>query len=785
VTQPRVRAAPSSRAFLPLLSVMLFVTGACGLVYQQLWMRELSLVFGVTIYAAATVLASFMAGLALGSWLAGRAVDRARRPLAWYGTIEILVGVAALLTPAAMEAVEWVYVELAGGTDTSIGLLTALRFALGFAVLLVPSTMMGASMPIVVKSSVLEAVDLGARAGWLYAVNTAGAIVGTLLAGFVLIGEFGLWATFLIAAAANGVVGLTAIVTSLRLGPARRTAAVAREEQRAPVDEIVSPAPTLTVRRVVLCVFAVSGFVSLALEIVWFRVLVLYLESNTYAFSAMLATVLAGIAIGSALVTPFLRRRADWISRLIGLEVALAVVALTSLWFLGQSYDVADFVGNAYVPGTIPGNRFTVIASLLAIFPSALLMGIAFPIGLMIWGSTGETTTTEAGRHVGTFYAWNLTGAIAGSIVAGFVLVPEFGTRASVVFLASCLLVAALALAAVAPSRERVALGATGAVAFVIGLVLMVPDPYAAALEHRHPGERLVWSEEGIQTTVAVQQGTDGSRRMLLDGLPQANTAPDVVALHRLIGALPVALHPQPDDALVIGLGGGVTAGAAATTGADSVLVVELSDEVVDGARYFRRVNDGVTNRRDVRFRIDDGRNFLLLTDRKYDVITADIIQPQHAGAGKVWSVEYWELARDALADEGLMLQWVGRDRDEHVYKMIVRSFLEVFPDATLWADGQLLVAGRGPLQVNEDTLARKFSDPRIADALRRSGINGPDDILALYTAGPRELRRFVDGGPRLTDDRPRIEYYRSLPERGAPVDLTSVRGDVTEVLEG
>jgi spermidine synthase len=766
-----------------LLSAMLFVTGACGLVYQQLWMRELSLVFGVTIYAAATVLASFMAGLALGSWLAGRAVDRARRPLAWYGTIEILVGVAALLTPAAMEAVETVYVEVAGGTDTSLGLLTALRFALGFVVLLVPSTMMGASMPIVVKSSVLEAVDLGARAGWLYSVNTAGAIVGTLLAGFVLIGEFGLWATFLIAAAANGVVGITAIVTSLRLGPARRTTAAAPRE-RTPSADVVSPEPSPTVRRVVLCVFAVSGFVALALEIVWFRVLVLYLESNTYAFSAMLATVLAGIASGSAVVTPFLRRRADWISRLVGVEVALAVVALTSLWFLGQSYDVADLVGSEYVPGTIPGNRFTVVASVLAIFPSALLMGIAFPVGLMIWGSTGDTTATEAGRHVGTFYAWNLTGAIAGSIVAGFVLVPEFGTRASVVFLASCLLVAALVLAAAAPSRERLALGATGAVAFVIAFVLMVPDPYAAALEHRHPGERVVWSEEGIQTTVAVQQGTDGSRRMLLDGLPQANTAADVVALHRLIGALPVALHAQPDDALVIGLGGGVTAGAAVTSGAESVLVVELSDEVVEGARFFRRVNDRVTRHPDVRFRIDDGRNFLLLTDRKYDVITADIIQPQHAGAGKVWSVEYWKLARDALARDGLMLQWIGRDRDEHVYKMIVRSFLEVFPNATLWADGQLLVAGRGPLQVNGDALARKFSDPGIAAALRRSGINDPDDLLALYTAGPSELRRFVNGGPRLTDDRPRIEYYRSLPERGAPVNLASLRGDVNEVLD-
>jgi spermidine synthase len=174
----------------------------------------------------------------------------------------------------------------------------------------------------------------------------------------------------------------------------------------------------------------------------------------------------------------------------------------------------------------------------------------------------------------------------------------------------------------------------------------------------------------------------------------------------------------------------------------------------------------------------------MLVTDEKYDVITADIIQPQHAGAGKVWSKQYWQLARDHLTDDGIMLQWVGgADRPDSVYKMIVRTFLEVFPNATAWANGQLLVGTKGPLQLDRDTLRRTLADPRFAEARAAAGITSVDSLLGLYTAGPAELRRFAGKGPLLTDDRPRIEYYRSLPQGEAFVDLSGLRGNVADVV--
>lgn len=769
---------------LPLLAAALFVTGACGLVYQQLWLRELSLVFGVTVYAAATVLAAFMAGLALGSWLAGRLIDRARRPLLWFGLCELAVGAVALVTPAALRLIEDLYVGLSGGPDTPLAVLTVLRLVLGFTVLLLPATLMGASMPVVIRAAVSHSDELGSRTALLYAVNTTGAIVGTLAAGFYLIGEFGVWTTFVIAATGNVVVGVISMAVSGRIG--------VREPG---LDEVAAPAsdaastpwlPRLGVgaQRAVLAVFVVSGFATLALEIVWFRVLVLYLESNTYAFSAMLATVLFGIALGSAVVTPFLRRRADWYTVLIVLEGLLAVVALGSLAVLAEAYQVIDLVGPAYDPFTQPSGRFTVVASLLTVFPSAFLMGVAFPIGVLLWGNTGDADAGDTGRRVGLFYAGNLIGAIAGSLVAGFVLVPLIGMQGSVIFCAALVLGSALLLVAMAPDRARLTAAGVASVAFVVVAVAFVPDPYAAALANRHPGSTVEWSKEGVQTTVSVQVEPDGSRRMYLDGLPQASTAPDVVNLHRIIGTLPIVLHPDPKNALVVGLGGGVTAGAAAAAGDARVHVVELSDEVIDGAAYFDDVNYRVTSRDNVDFRVDDGRNYMLITDEKYDVITADIIQPQHAGAGKVWSKQYWQLARDHLTDDGIMLQWVGgADRPDSVYKMIVRTFLEVFPNATAWANGQLLVGTEGPLQLDRATLRRTLADPRFAEARAAAGITSVDALLGLYTAGPAELRRFAGKGPLLTDDRPRIEYYRSLPKDEPFVDLSGLRGNVADVV--
>src|SRR5215207_6654419 len=500
----------------PTLLLLFFASGACGLVYQQLWVRLLSLVFGVTIYAVSTVLASFFAGLALGSLVAGRLVDRARRPLRWYGVAEILVGLAALATIAALSGVERSYVWMAGLLPDSVGLLTVVRFVLSFAVLLIPATLMGASLPIVVRSALVRSGRLGERVSLLYATNTAGAIAGTLLAGFWLIGERGLTFSFRLAAGVNIAVGLVAL-----LGSRFWEAGVAE-----PVDPVAAPAdserrrdPVLPERsrRVVLGVFIISGFVSLGLEVVWFPILVLYLASTTYAFTIMLATVLAGIALGSYLVAPLMRLRLDWLKVLVAAELILSLVALVSLYFLSKSYAVTDRARDAL--GFLSSDlQPMLVASGLAIFPTTLLFGFAFPIGVRLWSAAPRGAPDESGRRVGVFYACNVAAGIAGSVIVGFVLIPALGTRRSLIVLAVLLLASGLvALAVAAPPRVSFAVTGVAVGVFAMAAVTLVPNPWTAALTNRFPGEQLLWQEEGPQTTVSVHSVPDGSTRMYLD----------------------------------------------------------------------------------------------------------------------------------------------------------------------------------------------------------------------------------------------------------------------------
>ncbi|HXH05629.1 MAG TPA: hypothetical protein VNI83_03465, partial [Vicinamibacterales bacterium] len=346
-------------------------------------------------------------------------------------------------------------------------------------------------------------------------------------------------------------------------------------------------------------------------------------------------------------------------------------------------------------------------------------------------------------------------------------------------------LTTAAALVVLAADRRRgraaVLVAALG-IAAVVAAARALPDPLAAVLGRRYPGERVLWRHEGVQSTVSVHQRADGTRVMYLDGLHQANDSAPMRIVHRLIGTLPMALHPDPRRALVIGLGGGTTAGAVATFPGAVVDIVELSDGVVRAADWFRHINGDVLRQPNVRLHVDDGRNYLLRTPGRYDVITADIIQPFHAGAGNLYSVEYFRLGRAALDEDGVMLQWIGH-RPRSQYQLIARTFLSVFPDATVWAGGTLLAGTRAPLRLSLARLRQRIADPAVGAAFGRAGIVGASGLVGLFTAGPDELRRFIGPGPVLTDDRPLVEYFLSLPRGEPDIDLRGLRGDVTRYL--
>jgi spermidine synthase len=749
------RASTPSRTSTPPLAVLaplLIASGASALVYQVLWLRQLGLVFGVTVQAATAVLSAFMAGLAIGSTVSGRLADRVRSPLFWFGCVEIGVGVLALGS-------EWVFSWVSSSAGAVHGWLpeppwarAAARLAGSFAVLALPTTLMGMTLPLVLKaaSGAGDGRD-GARVGWLYAANTLGAVAGAVGTAFVLVGAFGIAGSYRMAAAVNVAAGLAAILAARTWGR-ERGPAVVEESGHAPVPAVAFAA------------FALSGFAALALEVVWFRALVYFVEGTVTAFATMLGSVLLGLALGSAAAAPALRRGAGLVRRFAVLQAATAVAVPLSALALDA----------AYRAGWRTTGEFHV--SVFLAFPPCFLMGMAYPVGLGAWARRGDGAALSATR-VGDLNSANLVAGIAGAIAGGFLVLPVAGSRMGLALLSGVFLVSGLLVLWSFSHGPRRALLSVALVA-LYGLVApRTPDLVDTVSGRRHPaGEILLWREEGAQGTAAIRRQPGGHRVLYLNGMHQAGEEPGMVQLHRLIGHLPMALHPSPRRALVIGLGGGATAGAVSQHDT-TVDIVELSPTVLAGARWFSSVNYDVLDRPNVTIRIDDGRNFLLRGSHRYDVITADVIQPQVAGAGAMYSREYFALVRQALAPGGLALQWIGHPAAPE-YRLMLRTFLHVFPEATVWAGGQLLVGSTGPLRLDREAFERQLERPPTRRALEAAGLGSFRQLLDLYVADGGDLAVQAGAGDVLTDDRPRTEYRRHLPVETSPIDFRDVPRD-------
>lgn len=751
-----------TQARLPLLLLLLVGSGASGLAYQVLWLRELSLVFGATVYAASTVLAAFMGGLAIGSAGAGRLLRRVGRPVLAFGLAELLIGAAALVTAVVLDRAEPLDAALHRLTGGNLGTLTAGRFLAATALLIVPTSLMGLTLPLISASSVVRA-SFGSRLSLAYGINTAGGVLGAMVAGFVAIPAIGADGAIRAAAAVNLTVGIVALM----LSRSTDSGAPDPEESDASDDPPAAGPATVPSPQVLGLVVAASGAGAMALEILWFRALLQFVPATTYAFTTMLAVVLVGIAAGGMYASRLLRSPRPWTAWLVRVHFATAVFAIASLTVLAYAFD-HGLISSGPVP-----------ASVLAMLPASVCMGASLPVALHVAALGARGSAAGVAGRVGRLYSLNVAGAVAGAVVTGFWFVPALGVRLSLVASASLFVVIAWLLAGAGARAARGPLAA--ATAAFVAVAAMLPDPLDLAFERRHGSDRPpLWRDEGPQATVSVH-GDQVSRGLFIDGLTQASDRPATVRVHRTLGHLAMLLHPNPADALIIGLGGGATAGAASRHGA-RLSIVELNEGVRRAAPWFSHISYDVLRQPGVRTIVDDARSFLATTDERFDVVTADIIQPTHAGAGGLYSREYFSRVRARLKPGGLVLQWVGL-REESAYTLIARTFQSVFPETTVWVDGTLLVGTLEPQHVSRAAVERQLARPETRQALEAIGLTNYETLLSWYSAGPDELRRFVGDGPLLTDDRPRVEFYRSLPANERLAPLAALRGTPARIV--
>ncbi|CAG0971270.1 Polyamine aminopropyltransferase [Myxococcaceae bacterium] len=733
---------------LTLVLVCFLLSGFAALLYQTVWTREFAFVFGTSELAVATVLAAYMGGLAGGAAIAGRFAERVRRPVLTYGLLELGIAASALAVPVAVGLSTDLYVALFGGADTpptAGGGLQAVYYLLSsFLILFVPTGLMGATLPMLARHAVREEREIGARIGLLYATNTAGAVCGTLCAAFFLLPAIGQHATVLVGASINALVFVVATLLA-RLPPG-------------PVAE--AAAPSAEVRRVagswILPVILLSGICSFTYEVLWTRLLGHVLGGSVYAFSTMLASFLVGITIGSAIAARLATTR-ERATR--GFAIAqLGTAALSLVAFAGVDALPALAVAlGAGWQGSLGANAALSASVLL---PSTLCIGATFPFAVRILARSAADASAATAR----VYSWNTVGAIAGAVGAGFFVVPLLGYRGSVLAAALANLVLAGIASWFAAPRAKVLL-ATSAVGAAIALVVPPATPWrllrSSPFDLQPAEGEVTYFAVGRGATVLLLQraGDPGTWHLRTNGLPEASIGATGDRAGRYpvngwLSALPVLARPDAKQLVVVGLGGGLAVEDVPRS-VEEIDVIELEPEVVAANRAVsgERRRDPLADPR-VRLHVNDARGSLVLTDARFDAITSQPSHPWTAGASHLYTKEFFELARDRLAEDGVFVQWIGLAFvDEFLLRSLVATLLEVFPFVEVYrpeANAVLFLASKAPLDLASSADRAIAKDPA---TYAQIGVSGASDVLRARVLDAPGSRAFAKGALVNTDD--------------------------------
>ncbi len=774
-----LRRERAARALLPLF----FVSGATGLVYQTLWARRLHLLFGTSTLAVTTVLAVFMGGLAVGGlWMARRA-DTTARPLAIYGWLEVGIGLFALAFQTLLDGVMPVWVGVGRAFDPSPLGLALVQFAVVGALLIVPTAMMGATLPLLARFATDRLGAAGDRVGTLYGVNTLGAVFGTWLAGFVLLPALGWQHTHLGAAGANLLLGAAALAL----------ARWARGTEWVPV--LADAAPGGGGEGRIALVLFLSGFAALVYEVAWTRVIGLVVGGSAYAFSIMLLAFLIGLAggglVGGRLADAVLARRGHEavVALLAGAQVVVGLLAWATLFLFPELPFLYVRLFDAWEAEVVPAAMWPVafVVAGLVMIPPTVVMGASFPIAVRIVVRDPDAL----GGPVGRLYGANTLGSLLGAFAAGFVFVPLVGLRGAVVAGVLVNAAAAVTLAWRLPTlRVAAPIGlAAGGLALAANVVQAPWDPmmmtsglykYASSFDdHSREGIRrftkgtyeLVSYEEGLGSVVTVVRNREtGNLWLANNGKVDASSVQDMPT-QVLLAALPLLFVEAPRDVLVIGLASGATAGAAAMVPAVERLdVVEIEPAVARAARLFGPYNRRVLDDPRTRLHLADGRQVLQVAPpASWDVVISEPPNPWITGVSNLFTREFFEIGRARVRPGGVWSQWVQTYAlDPRDLRSLLATFASVWPHVALYVsptrNDLVLLGSERPLPAGPPAserpwrawpeLARALSEVRVPDAAALTALSAMDDAA---------VRGFAGDAPLNTDDNMRVEYSAPL----------------------
>ncbi|HLA12008.1 MAG TPA: fused MFS/spermidine synthase [Pyrinomonadaceae bacterium] len=787
-----------------LIGACFVLSGATGLIYEVIWVRLLGLVFGATTLAISTVLAAFMGGLALGSAIAGRWGASIKRPFRAYGLLEIAIAVYAIAVPWLFSVVDNLYAFVWQQFQPGFFTFSVWRFVLSCIMLLVPTTLMGATLPILAAALKRSTTYKSASVTRLYTCNLVGAIGGTIAAGFFLLPHLGARNTIYFAALVNVIIGIVALLVD-RDSTGVQAKEIVVELVAAKWEEVLGS----NNRTFWYFVAFVSGFVTISTQVAWTRVLTMVIGSSTYAFSIVVALFLVGLSAGAYVIG-----RKDYSRRLLPailrIEAATAAGLFLSLFIINQIPNLLVELGLNLNISSWPALLAlqVAIAALLILLP-AFLMGSVMPL-VLVWAS--NRPTSDAVPLVGRSYAVNTVGAIVGAFSTGFLLIPLLTTRFTILFAAGlCLFTGGLAYrprSATADLDLRRSLAVGVSVVLALGLFVISPQLRVADLsigaydslvrvlartregvqeESNRTGSmthQLLMYEEGPTATVSVRKDW-GITSLAINGRTNASDSADMPT-QVMLGQLPLLVAPSIKNSLVVGFASGVTVGSMLQSPIESVECLELEPATIQASRYFEHVNNRPLDDKRMRLIIDDARTYLRVTDSRYDVIVSEPSHPWVPGVANLFTQEFFELGRSRLTDQGVFAQWLQiYQLSNDSLRSVLATYKSVFPHVLVFRVGGatkgkdlILLGSMRPLSLN--FIKERLSDGRISAELTRVEMSSEEQVRSWFVCDETALLPAVAGAQINTDDNMHIET--TVP-REAFLPMVQVNSDWLERL--
>ncbi|HUU27704.1 MAG TPA: fused MFS/spermidine synthase [archaeon] len=766
--------------------LLFFLSGVSGLVYQALWLRMFTLVLGNSLYSANIVFSAFMCGLALGALFFGRYIKGKRDIIPVYIFLELGIAVTAVTVGKAIPHLSALVPYFFRLFSSSSLFLNLFRLSVSFLILLLPTVLIGGTLPVLTHFLTHRLEVAGRRIGALYGWNTVGAVLGCAVTGFWLIRVAGMAASLYAAAAINLFVALAALV--LRVYSRRIPPAASKKAQRASDRSSSFPA-NFKMRRLLLAAAGITGAASLAYEIVWARFLSYIMYNDIYAYYLMLSTMLLGIGLGSLLYSRWLDRLKNKLLWLAALEISLGLLVGICYLFCAMHYrwegsslwikSIQNFFADLSLDPFYAYITIKLFYALTVMFLPTMIMGIVFPMICRLYFADEKTV----GSDTGSVYAVNTAGAIIGVLVCGFLLVPRLGVQPSLFIMAAL----NLALGSTILFYEgqwsqrkftrELPFYITAALAFCLICFLPVNQVRKFALKNKKHTQ-LIFYKEGLSGTVAVvKDKINDTKTLYINAIAEVHNSFAGMLTFKMLGHLPLLLHSgDPQKVLMVTFGGGIASGAVASHPVEELDVVELEPAVLEASAAYAAENRGVLSDPRIRIHIGDGRNHLSTTDKLYDAIISDATNPGSSDSWVLYTLEFYNLCRARLSPGGIMAQWLPwHTGTQESYCTIVKTFQTVFPHTTVWflKDYSLLIGLPESLTISYPDLLKKISVEPVRSDLAPYCLDRPLELLDCFLIGESSAREMVKDARISTDNLP--FYQLAVTEQAEPGRILSM----------